>query len=161
LVGTDGVFVAAFSGSGAPVALSAPGVAVVSTVPGGQAALDGTGIAAAGVTGLAALVLAHHPVFQGPLRAHIEQRVGTLFQLLYASAVPYFADPLRASAGVPSLRRVPGLLGVAEIQSVLRPAAVAGQGPPFTQPNWPIPELLPGSLQGWQAYMQMRAAGLI
>ena len=75
LIGSDGVFAANFSGAGPHVALSAPGVAVTSTVPGGHAALDGTGIAAAEVTSLATLVLAHHPLFQGPLRSRTEQRV--------------------------------------------------------------------------------------
>ena len=78
LIGNGGLFPAAFTGVGPHVAVGAPGVAVLSSVPGGYAALDGTGIAAAQVTGMAALILAHHPLFQGPLKARSEQRVSAL-----------------------------------------------------------------------------------
>lgn len=108
-IGADGMFPAAFTGLGVNVAVGAPGVAVVSAVPGGYAALDGTGVAAALVTGMAALVLAHHPHFQRAMNARTAQRVDTLFNLIRASAVPRFVDPLRSGAGVPDLLRVPGL----------------------------------------------------
>jgi subtilisin family serine protease len=109
LIGSDEVFPANFSGTGPQVAVSAPGVAIVSTVPGGYAAADGTSAAAAHVTGLAALVLAHHPLLQeGSFRERSEQRVHALFELIRASAVPRFLDPLRGGAGVPDLARVPG-----------------------------------------------------
>jgi subtilisin family serine protease len=111
-VGAQGVFPAAFSGVGPHIGVCAPGVAVLSTVPGGHAALDGTGTAAVLVAGLAALILAHHPLFQGPMKARSEQRVGALFNLLRASAVPQFTDALRGGAGVPDLQRVPGLYGL-------------------------------------------------
>jgi subtilisin len=97
------------------VAVSAPGVAVISTMPGGgYAAADGTSVAAAYVTGLAALVLAHHPLLQqGLLRARNAQRVQALIELIRASAVPHFADPLRGGAGVPDLLRIPAGPGFA------------------------------------------------
>jgi hypothetical protein len=109
LIGRDEVFPARFSGAGPQVAFSAPGVAVVSTVPGGgYAAADGTSAAAAHVTGFAALVLAHHPLFQeGSLRLRSEQRVQALFELMRVSAVPRFSDPQRGGAGVPDLARIP------------------------------------------------------
>jgi subtilisin len=114
LVGADGIFAAKFSSNGPQIAMSAPGVAVVSTVPGaGYGAADGTSVAASHITGLAALILAHHPLFQGSLKMRSEQRVDVLSGLLRASAVPHFADSLRGGAGVPDLQRVPGEQGLA------------------------------------------------
>jgi hypothetical protein len=160
LIGYDGLFPASFTGTGPHVALAAPGVAVPSTVPGGYAALDGAGIAASHVAGLAALVLAHHPLFQGSLKSRSEQRVSTLFGLLRSSAAMPFADPLRAGAGVPSLQRVPGLFGDlsgrADIGSLqaLAPgnlSPIVDAFPPPTFPSvWTVPT--------WQALMQMRTA---
>lgn len=173
LIGNEGVFPAAFSAVGPQIAVSAPGVAVVSTVPGGYAALDGTLPAAAHVTGLAALVLAHHPLFQGPLKVRSDQRVSALFGLVRASAVPYFADALRGGAGVPDLQRVPGLDGVLGAQpfaagpaafapdlfaSAMRGAPTAPGAEPF---QGPFPAYGPLIAQGWQALIQMRAAGLL
>ena len=110
LTGNDGVFAASFSGAGPQVAVSAPGVAVISTVPGGgYAAADGTCTSAAHVTGLAALILAHHPLFaEGSFKARSEQRVQALFELIRTSAIPHFPDPQRGGAGVPNLTRIPG-----------------------------------------------------
>jgi hypothetical protein len=115
LIGADGIFPASFSSGGPRIAVSAPGVAVISTVPGGgYAAADGTSAAAAHVTGLAALILAHHPLFrEGSYSTRSEQRVHALFELIRASAVPFFADPQRGGAGVPSLARVPSGHGIA------------------------------------------------
>jgi subtilisin family serine protease len=146
LIGGDDIFAAAFSAAGPQVAVSAPGVAVVSTVPGGgYAAADRTAAAAAHVTGLAALIQAHHPAFQeAPLRQRSEQRVHALFELIRASAVPRFADPLRGGAGVPYLPRVPGgqslAMGIAGVDGSDRIA------------YWP------GPVQGWPAWLPMRAA---
>jgi subtilisin family serine protease len=157
LIGNGGLFPAAFTGVGPHVAVGAPGVAVLSSVPGGYAALDGTGIAAAQVTGMAALILAHHPLFQGPLKARSEQRVSALFSLITACAVPQFADPLRGGAGVPDLRRVPGLYGTTA------PGAYAdlfGAGMSGSAGVEPFP-YAHGYAEGWHAVMQMRAAGLI
>jgi len=51
------------------------------------------------VTGLAALVLAHHPLFRdGPFRGRSEQRVHALFELILASAVARVSDPRRGGA---------------------------------------------------------------
>ena len=51
-------YVAAFSNVGSQVDLIGPGVAVLSTVPGGHAAMDGTSMACPAATGLAAAILA-------------------------------------------------------------------------------------------------------
>lgn len=158
LVGHDGLFPAAFTGAGPHVALAAPGVAVVSTVPGGYAALDGTGIASAQVAGLAALVLAHHPLFQGRLKGRSEQRVSTLFGMLVASAAMPVSDPLRTGAGVPSLQRVPGLFGgLSGVTASAAPGMMPGIGDPLALGSFPSA----WTPLGWQALMQMRAAGLI
>jgi subtilisin family serine protease len=155
LIGGDGVFAAAFTGAGSHIALSAPGVAVVSSVPGGQAALDGTGVAAAGVTSLAALIIAHHPLFQGPLRPRNEQRVAGLVSLLQAAAVPYVADPQRGGAGVPELRRVPGLFGGVDmpVQMPLAGSEVFPFAGGLFAPGWHT------LAQGWHTLAQMRASG--
>jgi len=136
-IGNDGIFPADFSGVGPHVAVSAPGVAVLSTVPGGYAALDGTGLAAAQVGAMAALILAHHPLFQGPLKARSEQRVAALFHLIQASAVPQFADALRGGAGVPDLRRVPGLHGAMAPDLFGMGRFTAGPGGPLGVETFP------------------------
>jgi subtilisin len=111
LIGSDGLFAARFSGSGPQIAVCAPGVAIVSTVPGaGYLAADGTPAAAAHVTGFVALVLAHHPLFQqeGLFTLRTEQRVQALVDLMQASALAHFLDPQYSGWGVPDLARVPG-----------------------------------------------------
>ena len=65
LIAADGIFSPSFSCTGPEVAVCAPGVAIVSTVPGGFEPQSGTSTAAPHVTGLAALLLAHHPAFSG------------------------------------------------------------------------------------------------
>jgi subtilisin len=122
-------------------------VAEVSAVPGGYAAADGTSVAAAHVSGMAALVLAHHPLFtDGPWRTRSEQRVQILCDLIRASAVPHFADTQRGGAGVPDLQRVPGELAAAATSR----SAASGAWPHWApmMPSWP-------------AMMQLRAAGLL
>jgi len=152
LTGGDGIFAATFSCAGPQVAVSGPGVAVLSTVPGGgYAAADGTWVAAAHVTGFAALMLAHHRLFsEGPFRSRSEQRVDALFELIRASAVPHFADPQRGGAGVPDLQRVPW----GQEFAMGHPAG-SGAERAAVPPYWPA------AAREWPAFVQMRAAGLI
>jgi subtilisin len=149
-IASDEVFAATFSSVGPQIVVSAPGVAIVSTVPGGgYAAADGTSAAAAHVTGLAALVIGHHPAFQeGPFSARSEYRAQALFELIRASAVPRFFDPQRGGAGVPDLRRIPagqsfatGVLGSDAAEAIATP------------PSWPTPA------QGWPTWLPLRAVG--
>jgi hypothetical protein len=59
-------------------------------------------VAAPHVTGLATLVLAHHPDFQGPFKVRNAARVERLFQILRQSARPLnLGDPNRTGAGLP------------------------------------------------------------
>jgi subtilisin len=102
-------FAPAFSCRGDELDLGAPGVAVITCQsPSGYIACDGTSVAAAHVTALAALVLAHHPDFQGRFASRDAMRVERLFQILKQTAQP-LADPLRVGAGLPN---APGALGL-------------------------------------------------
>ena len=110
--GDGGYFSAQFSCHGEQVDVCGPGVAIVSSVPPrGFAAWDGTSMATPHVTGLAALVLAHHPDFQsGPFTLRGAARVEHLFTLLKASATSLqFGDPERSGAGLPDAPRALGL----------------------------------------------------
>ncbi len=109
--GVEGYFSPRFTCYGPEIALCAPGVAVVSSVPPNNfAAWDGTSMAAPHVTGLAALVLAHHPDFAGPFKARNAQRVERLFQILKASARPInLGDPRRTGFGLPDAPTALGL----------------------------------------------------
>lgn len=119
----DNLFAAKFSCFGPQVGVCAPGVAIVSTVPGGYAAWDGTSMAAPHITGLAALVLAHHPAFQGN-KDRSSQRVASLFTILRASAAPVTADAQRGGAGLPNAARALGQSASAPAQGKI---ADAGQ----------------------------------
>jgi subtilisin len=99
-----------FTCFGPQVAVAGPGVAIVSTVPGGgYASWDGTSMATPHITGMGALLLAHHPTFRDGNRVRNEQRVAQLFSLLASAGVRMLGDPTREGAGVPDLQRVAGL----------------------------------------------------
>jgi subtilisin len=97
-------FSARFTCFGPEIDICAPGVAIVSSIPpNNYAAWDGTSMAAPHVTGLAALILAHHPDFQEQFKARNAQRVERLFQILKQSAQPLnLGDPNRTGAGLPN-----------------------------------------------------------
>ena len=109
--GRDGYFPAKFSCFGPEIDVCAPGVGIVSSLPAdGFGAWDGTSMATPHVTGLAALVLAHHPDFKGGFQNRDARRVERLFQILKETATPLqFGDPNRSGAGLPNAMRALGL----------------------------------------------------
>ncbi len=111
VIGTNGFFSPKFTGFGPEITLCAPGVAILSSVPPNNYAVwDGTSMAASHVSGLAALVLAHHPDFRGPFKTRNADRVDRLFQILRASAQPInVGDPRRTGYGMPDVLVALGL----------------------------------------------------
>jgi subtilisin family serine protease len=149
--GVDGYFSPRFTCYGPEIALCAPGVAVVSCVPPNNfAAWDGTSMAASHVSGLAALVLAHHPDFAGPFKVRNAQRVERLFQILKASARPInVGDPRRTGFGIPD---APTALGLQFGTQVLSQAQLAQQVQPgqnqYGPTQWPMGNLVFGAMRG-------------
>ncbi|MET7573163.1 S8 family peptidase [Streptomyces sp. NPDC005492] len=111
----NGYFSAAFTCYGPEVDVCAPGVAILSTVPErGYAAWDGTSMATPHVTGLAALVLAHHPDFRDGYRTRNSQRVDRLFDIIRSSCDQLdFGDAGRTGAGLPNAARALSLTATA------------------------------------------------
>jgi subtilisin family serine protease len=104
-----GLFVPPFSSRGPELDLCAPGVAIVACrSPDGYAICDGTSLAAAHVTALAALILAHHGDFRGSFVRRDFQRVERLFQILKATAQP-IGHHWQTGAGLPDAARALGV----------------------------------------------------
>jgi subtilisin family serine protease len=163
LIAYSGIYATNFSAWGPQVGVCAPGVAVVSSVPGGgYAAWDGTAMAASHVVGFSALLLSQHPMLQSiNFGARADQRVSTLYDLVRVAAIPYAqVDPNRVGTGLPDLQQVPGLQLTGQPQfyggpvSIGRGAGLGGLQPPFTPPN-----AYPGGLI-MNTLLQLRAAGL-
>jgi hypothetical protein len=127
-----GLFVPPFSCRGPELDLCAPGVAVVACQsPDGYAICDGTSLAAAHVTALAALILADHSDFKSSFAAKDFQRVERLFQVLKDTAQP-IGHPWQTGAGLPDAARalgswfeqqplvVPLSVGLRELRSAVR-----------------------------------------
>jgi subtilisin len=161
LIGFSGIYATNFSAWGPQVSVCAPGVAVVSSVPGGgYAAWDGTSMAASHVVGFSALLLSHHPMLQSiNYGARADQRVSILYDILRAAAIPYAqVDPNRVGAGLPDLQQVPGLLSGVQQQFYGAPLAIgAGAGLGTLQPPFGSPDSYPMTMN---TLLQLRAAGL-
>jgi subtilisin len=159
LIAFSGIYATNFSCWGPQVGVCAPGVAVVSSVPGGgYAAWDGTSMAASHVVGFSALLLSHHPMLQSiNFGARADQRVSILYDFLRAAAIPYAqVDPNRVGAGLPDLQQVPGLLPSNQqfFGSGIGAGAVLGAlQTPFTHPAAYLGNPM-------NAILQLRAAGL-
>lgn len=119
----DGYFAAEFSSSGPEVDVCGPGVAVISSVPPDNfAAWDGTALAAAHVSGLAALVLAHHPDFapDAAYERRTSARVDRLFEILRTSATPFQVDDSdHTGYGLPDAVRALEASGIAGVSDDL------------------------------------------
>jgi subtilisin family serine protease len=143
--GIGDVFPAKFSCFGPQVKLAGPGVAILSSVPGGgYAAWDGTSMAAPHITGLAALILAHHPAFQGQPKVRNAQRVAQVLQILQSMARPCVTDPTRGGAGLPFAMAA---FGPAAPAGAIGVGAPVQQQPPITTgiPPQGIPGVAPGA----------------
>jgi subtilisin len=104
-----GFFVPPFSCRGPELDLCAPGVAIIACQsPDSYAVCDGTSLAAAHVTALAALILADHSDFKGGFAARDLQRVERLFQILKDTAQP-IGHPWQTGAGLPDAARALGI----------------------------------------------------
>jgi hypothetical protein len=106
-VSPEGFFVPRFSPSTPDCC--APGVAIVSGLPpASYGPLSGTGPAAAHVTALAALILAHHPLFRPepdrPRATRDVSRPARLLKVIKSSCRPLpHLDPARTGAGIPDV----------------------------------------------------------
>ncbi|HEY0682031.1 MAG TPA: S8 family serine peptidase [Steroidobacter sp.] len=128
----DGFYSPKFTCFGPQIAVCAPGVAIISSVPPNDfAAWDGTSMAAPHVTGLAALVLAHHADFTGAFRTRNALRVQRLFQIIKASARQInVGDPQRTGFGLPDAPTALSLqLGAQTAQPAIAPQGILGQWP--------------------------------
>ena len=151
-VDANGYFSARFSCFGPQVGVCGPGVAITSTVPpNNYAAWDGTSMAAPHITGLAALVLAHHPDFQGVYKTRSAERVERLFQTLKMSARRVsLGDQSHTGFGLPDAVMAVGLQ-----QQMGQPAVAHG-----VTPQAVMGAMMGGAQQHYAQAMAARAAQL-
>lgn len=144
-VTSQGYFSAKFTCFGPEIDVCGPGVAILSSVPPNNYAVwDGTSMAAPHITGLAALILAHHPDFKRTYSARNEKRVERLFQIIRESCQPLeLRNPYRMGFGLPDARKALKL----QPTSSARPAKVQPSGKPSESVPVPDAEKLKTSLR--------------
>jgi subtilisin len=98
-------FVAEFSNVGPEIDLTAPGVGIISTVPGGYAPLSGTSMACPAVTGAAARLLSRRADLR--VLPRDQARWDAIAQALFESAVPFGFGPDFEGHGLPQVDGLP------------------------------------------------------
>lgn len=92
------IFLSAFTNTGPQIKLTAPGVGIVSTVPGGFQSMSGTSMSAPMISGLAAAILSRDPY---GLTISPETRVKELIRELLDHALSLGFDRDQEGAGLP------------------------------------------------------------
>ncbi len=130
LTAKNGIFSPTFTSNGPEVDVSGPGVAIVSTGPENSYFPDsGTSMAAPHITGLAGLLVAHHPAFKSSYIARNNTRVAALYNLLRQISFPMNFGPGRTGVGLPNIQTVANQL----IATPSETPKTNGATPPSTQ----------------------------
>jgi subtilisin len=145
------VYSAKFTCHGPQVGVCGPGVGIISSVPGGgYAAWDGTSMADPHLTGMGALLAAHHPALN---RAAVRDAawVDQLFALMRSVAEP---------VGLPAEYGGVGLPIVAKVIALSAAPRVAPQAQPLGEPVRTITEAVVNAvLKVLPQYMQSQQPG--